>query len=659
MTAMTHYPAENVVTLHPVPAAETPAGQQEQVALTIAHEINNVLMTMQVLTELIDKRSDDQDVRRHLETLRRCVQRGKAVTNEILAGRGPRPANMAVMNVRHWIEEMLAELQPMLPAKIAVELRIAHDELFLLGDQRRLSQVLVNLIFNARDAMPDGGSLVISCEPCVSWDKLRFSVPSPDRYVHIKVRDTGTGIPASVLHRIFDPLYTTKAHGHGVGLAVAREIVQQHDGRIFAESTAGEGTVMHLFLLAASPDQDLDAPASGAESIKKTETPKAPQESQLVLLIDDDVMVTEALSAGLAREGRTIITCNDLEAAQLLVERLTPSHIVTDVHLSGPFNFEGLDFIRYAKRHSPESRVILMTGDAPAALQMEASERGATAFLQKPFDMRELDSILNLVSCSEGSSGAETASVVSMPSLDQILASGNLQPLFQPIVALNGENRHLGYEALTRYRSNALLRNPEVLFDYALRKGRVADLEFATIRGALQAARQLAPAGLLFLNLHPQVLKRSRELREVLFREGQPFGLHRVVLEITEQASVPDDPVTFEDIDCLREAGVRFAFDDVGVAYSHLPFIDRIKPSFLKISQRFGTAFESDPAKGKIVTNLLTLARDFGCELILEGIEERGTAEAAAHLGIKYGQGFLFSRPADACVFASDPNKPR
>src|SRR5687768_14497129 len=114
-------------------------------------------------------------------------------------------------------------------------------------------------------------------------------------------------------------------------------------------------------------------------------------ESQLILLVDDDVTITEGLATALEREGRTIITCNDVESAQLIVARMHPSHIVSDVRLSGPFGFEGLDFIRYAKRHSPESRVILITGDAPEALQLEASERGAVGFLQKPFDPSALE----------------------------------------------------------------------------------------------------------------------------------------------------------------------------------------------------------------------------------------------------------------------------
>src|SRR3954463_12870028 len=108
-------------------------------------------------------------------------------------------------------------------------------------------------------------------------------------------------------------------------------------------------------------------------------------EPQLILLLDDDVIITDGLAAGLERRGRSMITCNDVESAELVVERMRPSHIIADIRLSGPFRYEGLDFVRFAKRVVPESRVILISGDGADALQLEASERGAVAFLQKPF----------------------------------------------------------------------------------------------------------------------------------------------------------------------------------------------------------------------------------------------------------------------------------
>ena len=127
--------------------------------------------------------------------------------------------------------------------------------------------------------------------------------------------------------------------------------------------------------------------------------------------------------------------------------------------------------------------------------------------------------------------------------------------------------------------------------------------------------------------------------------------MHRIVLEITEQASLNDRPAALDTIAGLRELGLRFAFDDFGVAHSHLPLIGAIKPAFLKISQDFGTDFENDPTRTKIILNVLSLARDFDSALILEGIERESTARAAADLGIPLGQGYLFGRPDDAAVY--------
>lgn len=378
-------------------------------------------------------------------------------------------------------------------------------------------------------------------------------------------------------------------------------------------------------------------------------------ESQLVLILDDDLMITEGLAAGLQREGRTIVTCNDLESAQLAVERLTPSHIVTDVRLSGPFAYEGLDFIRFARRHTPESQVILITGDAPEALQLEASERGAVAFLQKPFDITELNSILELLSCSVRSSAALETPLIRMPILDDILASESLRPLFQPIVTLGEGYPCIGYESLARYHDNPLFRNPEVLFQYASRKERIADLEVACVSRSLAHGAKLARGHLLFFNIHPEVISHGTALCEVIKRDSRQFGvpLDHIVLEITEQGSLNSKEELFENVEELHRLGVRFAFDDLGVAYSHLPLIDKIRPDFLKISQDFGTAFEADATKLKIVMNLKSLARDFGCELIVEGIEQASTANFAERMGIKYGQGFYFARPAEASSFLS------
>jgi EAL domain-containing protein (putative c-di-GMP-specific phosphodiesterase class I)/ActR/RegA family two-component response regulator len=383
---------------------------------------------------------------------------------------------------------------------------------------------------------------------------------------------------------------------------------------------------------------------------------ETPQTHQIVLVLDDDLMVTEGLSAGLARRGRTIVTCNDLESGELVVEWLKPSHVVSDIRLSGAFGYEGLDFIHFIKRHSPDTRIILMTGDAPDALQFEASERGAVGFLQKPFEISELDSLLDLMAPPRVGS-PEWPDVIRVPLLDEVLKENCLWTIFQPIIKL-ASGEQVGYEALARCQSDSLLRNPETLFKYATRKHRVSDLEMVCIRNAIQSGAVLAQTAPLFLNIHPAVFASGKRIHDTVIAEAERAGmsLNRIVLEITEQGSLSEEPKALDTIEQLKKAGVRFAFDDIGVAYSHLPFIGKVRPSFLKISQHFGTGFEADTTKMKIVRNLLALANEFECELILEGIESASTATAALELGIKYGQGYYFGQPAPAASFIDARN---
>lgn len=372
---------------------------------------------------------------------------------------------------------------------------------------------------------------------------------------------------------------------------------------------------------------------------------------QIVLLLDDDLMITEGLAAGLARSGRTVVACNDLEGGELVVDWLKPSHVVSDVRLTGSFGYEGLDFIRFVKRQSPDTRMILMTGDAPDALQFEASQRGAVAFLRKPFEIAELDAILDLMAPPRVGS-PDWPDVIRVPMLDAIVSGDIISTVFQPIVNLSSTVR-VGFEALTRCRTESPLRNPETLFNYAFRKHQIVELESACIAAAFRVGAELAQSASLFLNIHPAVFSSGRSIRELIINEAKRhhIDLNRVVLEITEQGSLSHDRKVVDAIHKLKGTGIRFAFDDVGVAYSHLPFIDSVRPSFLKISQAFGTGFESDPTKTKIVRNLLSLATDFQCDLILEGIETAATAAAAAELGIKYGQGYYFAYPAEASAF--------
>lgn len=238
---------------------------------------------------------------------------------------------------------------------------------------------------------------------------------------------------------------------------------------------------------------------------------------------------------------------------------------------------------------------------------------------------------------------------IRIPLLDEILVSDHLRPQFQAIVHLNETAEPFGYEALTRFRSNNPLLDPEFLFLYAGRKGRTCDLDVACLRASLSHGTSITRSAHLFVNLHPSMLAEVSRWIGVL-EEAAASGtlaLDRLVVEVTEQGSLDQPQLAAQAFDTLRSLGVRLALDDVGIAHSHLSLIDRIRPSFIKISRIFGTGFEDDATKTKIVRNIVALADDFAAEIVLEGIETAETAHAARDIGIPLGQGYFFSRPQD------------
>lgn len=361
---------------------------------------------------------------------------------------------------------------------------------------------------------------------------------------------------------------------------------------------------------------------------------------QSILIVDDDAAVSEALALALERPGRRLTLSRDLESAQLVVESSAPDIIITDIRLTGPFRFEGLDFIEDVRRHSPHSKILVMTGAMADGLEREARARGAHAILQKPLDVRDLEREI-----PEPVGNGEPVTL-DIPTMDEILAGGRLVPSFQPIVCIaeDGVPVH-GHESLARF-DGPFFGSPDVLFEYASRRNSVVELDLACLRETLRHANRIAPDARIFANLHPRVVSSDRlagTLREAARASG--IAPRRIVLEITEQGSLGDSELVGERCDEIRGMGFTFALDDVGVAYSHLSHIGQIRPAYLKVSQEFGTGFETDSTRRRIVRNILSLARDFQCELILEGIETEGTAAAARSLGIRYGQGYYFGRP--------------
>jgi EAL domain-containing protein (putative c-di-GMP-specific phosphodiesterase class I)/ActR/RegA family two-component response regulator len=366
--------------------------------------------------------------------------------------------------------------------------------------------------------------------------------------------------------------------------------------------------------------------------------------SEVILVVDDDRDLLGGLGAVLRGADRAVVLCRDLESARLVIDTYPVTHVLSDIRLTGPFNFEGLGLSQYVRERSPETFVILMTGSSTEALEAEARNRGSIAFLAKPFSVDEVEAIIAGHPCSRPGKGP-LPELMEMPLLDEFLDSEALYPIFQPIHRLSvSPQPPFGFECLTRLATESAFRDPSLLFRYAADKGRVTDLELACIRRACRAATALEDPTLLFVNIHPAVLSDGERLLAAL--QESVFPVNRIVLEITEQSPIRAEPAVWRTIEQLTRQGVRFAFDDVGMAYSHFEHMARVRPAFLKISQNFGTGFESDHVNETIVRSVLQLANHLSVQLILEGIETEATLARAIELAIPLGQGYLLGRPA-------------
>lgn len=369
--------------------------------------------------------------------------------------------------------------------------------------------------------------------------------------------------------------------------------------------------------------------------------------SETILLADDDPNIAEGLALLLERPGRKTVLCSDVESAEISLTRFPITHLVCDVQFTGDFGFEGLHFLGRVHNIVPHCRIVLMTGHATENLRTTAARLGASQVLSKPFSCADLERALQ---SGEEPVDGTPYEVVRFPTLEEVVHGNEMTMAFQPIVAVQAQSTALyGYEALTRVRGAWMIGGPAMLFEYAERVSHLPELNITAIQRAMRDAAALPPHAALFVNIDPLTFSQA-DIPAVLdaAEQSSGFPLSRMVLEITERSGFLDEDAARSSFEGLRRRGVRFALDDHGSAYSHLAMIDAIQPSFIKISNAFGSAFEQSPTKERIVRHVASLARDFGCDAILEGVETEATAEAVASVGIPLAQGYYYGRPAPA-----------
>jgi len=353
-------------------------------AAGMAHDFNNLLgVVLGHAALLAQSPSDPERVGRSAEVLRLAGERGQSVVRRILTFARRSEVRFEVFDARAAVGEVERLLREILPREIALSVSAEAGETWVWGDRGQLAQVLLNLCVNARDAMPNGGtlSLRVARQP---GRRVRERCPEAAgaEYVELSVTDTGSGMPEETRRRVFEPFFTTKASGHGsgLGLSVVYGIVRSHGGCIDVESAIGSGTVVRIYL------PPCVAPASSAPSPPE---PDRPRGRGTVLLVEDEEMLVEVGRVWLEEAGYQVLVAGDGEQAVRLFEERLGSIDVVVCDMGLPRR-GGREVFFALQRLDPARPVVLVSGFVEPSERVELTEAGVCAFLEKPFSERQL-----------------------------------------------------------------------------------------------------------------------------------------------------------------------------------------------------------------------------------------------------------------------------
>ena len=360
-----------------------------QLAGGIAHDFNNLLTAISGHCDLLLLRHgrEDHDYA-DLVQIHQNANRAASLVGQLLAFSRKQTLKPEQIDLQDVMSDLTHLLNRLLGEK--VKLRVAHAPVLgpIRADKRKLEQVLMNLVVNARDAMEPGGTIRIETEQtrlAVDLQRDRANVPAGD-YAIIRVIDTGCGIPADRLQKIFEPFFTTKrvGEGTGLGLSTAYGIVKQSGGFIFVDSVPGEGSTFHLYF----PIREAEAAAAPAPQ-KQTRRPLMKQGEGVVLLVEDEAPVRAFASRALRMRGYTVLEAENAEEALKTLEdpTLTVDVFVTDVVMPG---MDGPSWVREALIARPDVRVIFVSGYAEDCLSEGQARIPNSVFLPKPFSLTEL-----------------------------------------------------------------------------------------------------------------------------------------------------------------------------------------------------------------------------------------------------------------------------
>jgi two-component system cell cycle sensor histidine kinase/response regulator CckA len=375
-----------------------------QLAGGIAHDFNNVLSAIMMATDfLLNAHKPTDPSFKDIMQIKQNANRAAALVRQLLAFSRKQTLRPQVLDLGETLSDLGMLLKRLIGEKVALEIVHGRDLWPVKVDISQFEQVIVNLVVNARDAMPDGGKLTVrtmnvTADECAQYDYK--GMPKAD-YVLVEVSDTGTGIPSEIIDKIFEPFFTTKevGKGTGLGLSTVYGIVKQTGGFIYADSETG-WTSFRIFLPRLVPGAEevlaqipaVDAPAiagamSAADSMARAATADLTGQGTILLVEDEDGL--RALNArGLTSRGYTVLEAsNGLEAIEAFDKHGHVDLVVSDVVMP---EMDGPTLLKELRRRDQNVKIIFVSGYAEEAFSKNLPSQEQYAFLAKPFTLKQL-----------------------------------------------------------------------------------------------------------------------------------------------------------------------------------------------------------------------------------------------------------------------------
>jgi PAS domain S-box-containing protein len=357
----------------------------------IAHDFNNILTAILGNINLADTYIEKgNEVHSLLKEAEKASIRAKDLTQQLLTfSKGGNPVRETAS-----IKQVITDSADFVLHGGNVRCRYAlPEDLWLVDiDTGQMSQVIQNLVINARHAMPEGGEIKISCENIADiTTETCLSLPG-EKYIKITIADNGGGIPEKYLDKIFDPYFSTKQEGSGLGLAVTHSIINKHDGHIFVRSKSGEGATFTIYLPASAEQKSSD-------SVEEAQKPEKAVRGT-ILVMDDEQLIQDVAKRMLSRFGHEVLQAKDGREAIAIFKEHHHSDNPVDViimDLTIPGGMGGKDAIKEIFQIDPDAKAIVSSGYSNDPVMANYRQHGFKASIGKPFEMTQLKEIINSV----------------------------------------------------------------------------------------------------------------------------------------------------------------------------------------------------------------------------------------------------------------------